>query len=214
MEKVERPSFGNSGNTLLLSGGFLVLANLVPLFGAFFLDWSIFEIVILYWAENLVIGLFTILKIMTVAPPDSTPGLLPGKLGLSAFFTVHYGIFCLVHGVFIFSLLGGKPGAGPRYMAAEFTGPMLWALLALFVSHGVSFFSNYLGKGENRETDLNKQMFAPYPRIVVLHLAILFGAFVVMAFGQPVLLLGFLVVGKTVLDLQLHRRAHRGPSQV
>ncbi|MEQ1843820.1 MAG: DUF6498-containing protein, partial [Verrucomicrobiales bacterium] len=206
MEKIERSSFGNSGNTLLLSGGFLVLANLVPLFGAFFLDWSIFEIVILYWAENIVIGLFTILRIMTVAPPDSPPVLLPGKLGLSAFFTVHYGIFCLVHGVFIVVLLGGTRGmAGPPEIPQLAGGALKWALLALGLSHAASFVLNYLGKGENRATDLKAQMVAPYPRIVVLHLAILFGAFVVMAFGQPVLLLAILVVGKTILDLQLHR---------
>ena len=188
-----------------------MLANLVPLFGAIFWDWSIIEIVLLYWAENLVIGLFTILRIMTVSPPESSPAMLPAKLGLSAFFTVHYGIFCLVHGVFIVVLLGGDRGiAGPFEIPAVFSGSLTWALLALIVSHAVSFIWNYLGKGENRETDLNAQMFTPYPRIIVLHLAILFGAFVVMAFGQPVLLLAILVVGKTVLDLQLHRRAHQG----
>lgn len=207
MEKVEQPS---SGNSLLVSGGFLILANLIPLFGALLWGWSILEIVALYWAENLVIGLFTVLRIMAVAPPNAPAGLLAGKLGLSAFFSVHYGIFCLVHGVFVFSLLGGNRGfGGPKVVLELFGGYLKWALLALVVSHGVSFVRNYLGKGENRETDINAQMFAPYPRIVVLHLAILFGAFVVMAFGQPVLLLAILVIGKTILDLQLHRRAHR-----
>ena len=52
-------------------------------------------------------------------------------------------------------------------------------------------------------------MVAPYGRIVVLHLAIIFGAFATMALGSPVYLLAILIVGKIMLDLKFHNRAHR-----
>ena len=84
-----------------------------------------------------------------------------------------------------------------------------WAVLALVVSHLFSFFSNYLGKGEYRRTVVPALMIAPYGRIVVLHLAIIFGAFATMALGSPVYLLVILIIGKIILDWKFHQRAHR-----
>ena len=37
----------------------LVLANLVPLVGVVFLKWDVFSIVIVFWCENVIIGLFS-----------------------------------------------------------------------------------------------------------------------------------------------------------
>ena len=52
-------------------------------------------------------------------------------------------------------------------------------------------------------------MQAPYPRIVVLHMAIVLGAFATIALGSPLLLLVILIVGKTLLDLKLHLKEHK-----
>jgi len=43
----------------------------------------------------------------------------------------------------------------------------------------------------------------------VLHVAILFGAFAIQGLGSTVPLLVILVVGKTAIDLSLHRWMHR-----
>ena len=84
-----------------------------------------------------------------------------------------------------------------------------WAVLALIGSHTISFFFNFLGKKEYLKRDLNEQMMAPYPRMIALHMAIVFGAFAVQSLGQPVILLVILVVGKTIADWKLHVRSHR-----
>jgi hypothetical protein len=52
-------------------------------------------------------------------------------------------------------------------------------------------------------------MFAPYGRVVMLHLTIIFGAFIVAILGAPIGALLVLVVVKTVFDLSLHLRQHR-----
>jgi Family of unknown function (DUF6498) len=49
-------------------------------------------------------------------------------------------------------------------------------------------------------------MAEPYARVVVLHLAILFGGWITMALGSNAGLLVLLVVGKTLLDLKMHLR--------
>ena len=46
----------------------LILVNLLPIFGVIYAGWDIFEIVVLYWFENVVIGLVNVLKIITCSP--------------------------------------------------------------------------------------------------------------------------------------------------
>ena len=188
---------------LLSSGLVLVGANLIPLFGAIFWGWSIFEIVVIFWAENLVVGFYTLLRILPARSPDAKPWFFLGNLATSLFFTVHYGIFNFVHGAFIGSLLG--QGRHPGEMGGE----ALWTLGALVFSHGFSYVRNYLIPGRFRETTAVKEMFKPYPRIVVIHVAILFGAVAIQSLGSPMILLVILVAGKTALDLGLHLMAHR-----
>src|SRR2546425_9035172 len=52
----------------------LVAANALPVLGVLALGWSVFPIVLLYWLENAVVGVFTVLK-MLLAGPDDTPQL-------------------------------------------------------------------------------------------------------------------------------------------
>ena len=101
--------------------------------------------------------------------------LIP-RAGLAIFFLVHYGIFWLVHGIFVFTLpmfsgigsaFGGVagcdgqifpepgeiPGAigGVASCAASAFGEIAWGSVligaaALFLSHGASFLFNYIGQ--------------------------------------------------------------------
>ena len=83
-------------NTPLLT---LAVANAVPLFGAIFWGWQAANIVLLYWAENLAVGFYNVLKIAFAKVPHRSGHLV--KLFLIPFFTVHYGGFTAVHGVFV-----------------------------------------------------------------------------------------------------------------
>jgi hypothetical protein len=91
-------------------------------------------------------------------------------------------------------------------------GELKWAVLGLVGSHGFSFFGNYLGSGENNRTSVTLEMGAPYPRLLALHVAIVFGGFAVQALGQPMFLLIILVVAKTSADWKLHLKAHEKAS--
>jgi hypothetical protein len=85
---------------------------------------------------------------------------------------------------------------------------LLAAVIGLVVSHGASFAFNFIGRREYLRVSPSIQMFEPYPRMVVLHVTIILGGFVILRLGQPVLLLALMVVFKTVLDLGLHLRQH------
>lgn len=223
----------------------LILANLLPVAGVLLWGWNVFEIVVLYWFENVVIGAINVLKMVTCHPDtkvmtrrtsDGTRKVLKeipeyikqersvqnvhhvSKLFLVPFFTFHYGMFCFVHGVFVFTLLGGnQPGLtarGPFGGMATMLGELLSSgalifVLAIIGSHLFSFFANYIGKGEYRKVSAPQLMAVPYGRIIVLHIAILFGAFAVMALGNSIFLLLLLIIGKIVIDSKMHLRSHR-----
>jgi hypothetical protein len=204
----------------------LVAANIVPVAGVLFLGWDAFYLVLFYWAENVAVGFYTILKIACVKVPHPIAHL--GKLFAIPFFTVHYGGFTGVHGLFILGMFkkGGEGlGSGadwPCFLvfvqmllnvireAYSIMPPhMRLAMAALFASHGISFIYNYLIKGEYAASKVNNLMGEPYGRVVVMHIAILGGGFFAMSLGSPMGLLLALVVLKTVVDIRFHRREHQ-----
>ena len=186
----------------------LVLANLVPVFGVLFLHWEVFPLMFLFWSENLIIGAFNVLKMLT-ANPSSPIGWI-GKAFVIPFFCVHYGMFTFVHGMLVVGMFGGHLKNSHGFLNfAPFWQVMRendlgWAVLGLTVSRGVSFFTNYIGKGEYRNASLNQLMSQPYGRIFVMHFAILIGGFLMMALHSPVAGLLLLVVLKTGFDLNGH----------
>jgi hypothetical protein len=181
--------------------------------------WDVRLILVAYWLENGVVGLLAIPKILLANPsePTTTAGhSSSAKIVLAIFFPIHYGIFWVVHGVFVFFLTGlAAAGALGMFGASDVVGNVVAApslLLvagALLASHLTSFFVNYLGRSEYLRTTPAGQAIRPYARVVVLHLTVLLGGFAVLLVGEPVALVALLVVLKTVVDLVLHLIEHR-----
>jgi len=196
----------------------LILANLIPLFGVIIWHWDAFSVVFLFWMENVVIGFFNVLKMLVtgaIGGDRGSPAMsmlrFAGSLFMACFFTFHYGMFTAVHGMFVVTLLGGGMNGSGGFLTVlsgtlthAFAGGLGLAILALFASHAFSFLFNFLWNREYSRVQLDELMSAPYGRIVVLHIAILFGGFVSMALGSPMGVLIILVVLKTALDLKFH----------
>ena len=94
------------------TGTLLVVANLIPIYGVLAHDWPIFPLILLYWLENLWLGVLQLVR-LALLPSNgefSRMQMLTGKLFLLPFFTIHYGGFCMVHGVFVFAMFGGDEG--------------------------------------------------------------------------------------------------------
>ena len=205
----------HDGNEKPISGWVLVAANLVPLAGVLWWDWSVFALLALFWMENVVIGALFALRMLCADPRD--PALWVGKLFLIPFFCVHYGMFTAVHGLFVFSLFGGDKAAMQKLELVEAAVRAaeryeLWLPIGiLLASHLFSFFWNYLYHGEYRSAQLKRLMAKPYGRVVVLHVAIILGAFAIALLGSPVWALVLLVVLKTGLDYRAHLKEHSRP---
>ena len=190
----------------------LVAANLVPLAGVLFWGWDVFPLLVLFWMENVVIGVLNALKMLLADPAD--PALWAGKLFMVPFFCVHYGMFTAVHGLFVFARFGGKKYDAqgldvtePALAVARDYG--LWLPLGVLVaSHAFSFVWNYLYRGELRRVSLAELMARPYGRVVVLHVAILVGGFGAMMLGSPLWALLLLLALKIGLDFKAHVKEH------
>lgn len=197
-----------------VSAWVLLAANLVPVAGVLLWDWSVFALIALFWMENVIVGVFFILRMLLADPRD--PALWAAKLFMVPFFCFHYGMFTAIHGMFVFALFGGKaydaPGLQvlePALRAARDLG--LWLpLAALLASHGFSFLWNYLWRGEFRRGQLTALMAKPYGRVVVLHLAIILGGIGTLALGSPLWALLVLLALKIGLDLKAHLKEHSG----
>jgi hypothetical protein len=210
----------------------LIGANLIPLAGVFFFGWDVTFIVLLYWIENLIAGFYNILKMATLK--ISQAGKNTEKLFLIPFFCIHYGGFCAIHGVFLTYFFKIGTESSPLANTNEWWGPlifiqllfsviakiwankppeMIWAVIGLFISHGVSFIENYILGKEYETSTLSKLMQQPYQRIFVMHLAILGGGIFVMKLNSPVPLMIILILLKISFDLYLHKKSHRSANQ-
>lgn len=210
-----------------LSLAALIGANLIPFIGIFFFHWDVSYIVLLYWIENLVAAFYNILKLAFLKIDSSTEKV--GKLFLIPFFCIHYGGFCAVHGFFLIHFFKIGAGSVPFENSTEWWGPlifiqllysvfariwasrppeMIWAVIGLFISHGVSFVENYILGQEYKTGSLKNLMHQPYKRIIVMHIAILAGGIFVMQLDSPMPLLIALVLLKIFFDLHLHKKSH------
>lgn len=202
----------------------LVVANLIPLVGALFLGWNVWTILIIYWLENGVVGVFNVLK-MRKAEGDDVSGAANWRINgrpatsvtrgaLIPFFVMHYGMFWVGHGIFVLllPLFGGMSmdgSEGPDMTEGMSIGTIVFAVIVLAISHGVSYWFNFIGNGEYRRVSPAGQMFAPYGRLVILHITIIVGAMAISITGAPAAALAILVALKIVLDVGFHLAEHR-----
>lgn len=217
-------------NNLKISIIVLVIANLMSLIGIIFFGWNAILLLLAYWFESAIIGFFTLLKIALAKGnliknlSDSSQkinkiGTIVLKIFLIPFFIVHFGGFMFGHLIFITAFfLQAEWGTSFQKIGADLFSMGL-LIIPLFISHGFSFFTNFLGKKEYEKITPNEAMFEPYPRIIVMHLAIIVGAFLSFALillsknpnagflnlGQAIML----VILKTTFDVFSHLKQHR-----
>jgi len=206
----------------------LLVVNMVPLAGVVFLGWSTLDLMLLYWFENGVVGLFALLKILLTRGRDGDAlgaAAAFDRLSLAGFFVLHYGAFWTVHGLFVVVLFGGSgaadaafsPTSGPLWFffgglgiaGTMLRGALLLTAMGLLVSHAVSFIGNVLQRGEDLDRPPKELMTQPYGRVVVLHVTLVIGGGLMMLLGEPVIGLALFVLLKTAVDLGAHLRSHQ-----
>jgi hypothetical protein len=193
----------------LVTVALLVVSNLVPLLGALMGWMGLGDVFAVYWLENVIVWFFATIRIATakgvaVSDPDRTGPTSP--LASAAFFCFHYGIFTVVHGGFTIVMIAMSSSGFVHY------GSWLIAAAALFVSHLLSLVIHWFGRGERLVTTPGQAMFWPYPRMLVLHVAIIASFFLLLrglaedGTANEVLPVVLLVGLKLTIDIVLHVR--------
>ena len=220
------------GYTRFAATAITLVGNLVPLVGVLLWGWDTFQLLMLYWMETVIVAFWTLVRLANLPAQATGIGSVDPRerpwtnIALVGFFTLHAGIFILVHLIFLWTLFSGewlKKVHGPGSFFYELlVANGLWMALLLFLIAGwVSFragarleFQQRL-EGKLQSTKIvepaqNKAggdtvgavVGTLYTRIVVMQIAIIFGAWFAGAIGSLAPLL--LVIGlKTIIDLGL-----------
>lgn len=207
----------------------LILANLVPVAGVLLFEWDVLSLLMLYWAENVVIGIINVLRMICCQNDNLLSGLpqfagenvpieydqnlkqVSGKALkriMIPFFIVHYGGFCWGHLTFLLGFFSGGPRPiGSASSMLDLWQPTFWiAVAVIFGSHLFSFFTNYIRKGEYLTANLPLLMFRPYGRIIVMHMVVVFGAFILALLQIEIVMLLVLIALKIGVDMRLHEK--------
>ena len=174
--------------------------NLIPVACVYWLGWNALTLLVLYWVENVAVGVANVLKLRAIEKRKPTPGASGMKL--SSFFVLHYGIFTIVHGVFAFLVGGVIENPDPEGTFAAFwaeRGAFGLAVAAVFAIQLVDLVM-WLSRGGWNEITAEQQMIQPYGRIFILHLTVIGGAFVLVTTGAPASYILLLAVLKTLVD--------------
>tara|TARA_Y100000052_G_scaffold26765_2_gene32416 strand:- start:40546 stop:41256 length:711 start_codon:yes stop_codon:yes gene_type:complete len=198
-----------------------IAVDLVPISFVVMFGWGATELVLLYWAENIVIGIATFVRILLSGFVKLGPIGGFGTMFMAAFFVFHYGMFCFGHGVFVMDFAegmivdNGPPGfetiKSMFLQAANYAPGMMFVLGLIGLFQLVALVKDYWPGGQAELPDPMTEMFSPYGRIVVLHVAVIGGAFLMIALGNPMLGVFILIALRAVFSLIGRSWRDRGP---
>ena len=157
-----------------------VALNAVTVLGVVALGWPAGNVFVLFWVENAVLGAWNVVRIVTArGTADGRRRVTitvngrrrkPKKAGLALFFCFHYGLFCLVHAVFT-GFVAYSLGVRATFVLLGLP------IVLIMIRYTVEVTTVWFGAGQRDVVSAEKAMMQPYPRIIVLHVA------VIIAFG-------------------------------
>jgi len=203
------------------SAWLLIFSNLFPIVGVLFFNFNIFYIFILYWVESGIVGFYGIIKMAFIKPENlgvryqiQSSQLNAMKVFMIPFFLVHFSMFMFGHLTFILVFFAPSH-SDIGFMLFDFSRifpyfQFIWlGVVFLFISHGYSFYINFLGKKEYTRMKGQSMMFQPYKRIIIMQFTLIIGGFFYMAGGQQTALLILLIIFKILADLFTHMQERK-----
>jgi hypothetical protein len=166
----------------------IIVTNLIPVLGVWFLGWSAIEVFMVYALETLIIGLLTIVKLLiaTIARGNDTwynQGSRSQVSGLFfiVFFILHYGIFVMVQ-MSIFAQVSGITPDNKGMFHFFFNWweyineDIAWMLGTFVLSYLIRDLLPFLQKKEYRSVPMMILMFQPYGRILIQQFTVILGS--------------------------------------
>ncbi len=192
-----------------------LLVNAVPLVGVLYFDWSAINVLVLYWFENLLIAACTCIRLVMHRRWTRKRGYWrrsnrlgikindkPAEMGLIGEYATGAFAFTLAHGIFV--------GGIALLVRQNYPDQAMWQLSWAHVLRGALAIAVFLGI--ELSIDLTRIRGASFAalrdyaqarmsRVVVLHLAIIFGMLAMAMSNSPMGVLYVLIALKTLADL-------------
>ena len=195
---------------------YLIVANLLPVYGVWVLGWNAIEVFIVYAMETLIVGMLTVLKLSIASASGNKSNdwyvgdkkvKQPGILFI-IFFIVHYGIFAAVQtSIFAESANINPPGSGLLYFFFHWynfiTKDIAIMLCGFIVSWLARSFIPFIVNREYKTTSMMRLMFEPYGRIFIQQITVLLGSMFLVLGGGKVFVLIFALV-KIFVDVYIN----------
>lgn len=192
----------------------VLLINAVPIVGVLRFGWSVTNVLVLYWFENLLIAVCTCVRIAVHRQLTQKRGYWRGgqigvkvngqtlKSGLLGEYAAMAFLFTFAHGIFV--------GGLALILSQNFPDDPRWRVSLVQIGHGVLAISVMLALELVADLfTIRSRSFAwmrgyveaRMGRVIVLHLAIIFGMMAMAATHSPLGILYVLIALKTLAEL-------------
>lgn len=192
----------------------VLLINAVPLVGVLRYGWSAINVLVLYWFENLLIAVCTCIRIAVHRRLTRKKGYWrasqlgievndqPMKTGLLGEYAVGAFVFTGAHGIFV--------GAIALILHENYPDQAMWQIsfdqvvrgvLAIGAMLGVELAVDLAGIRQRSFAWMRAYVEGRMGRIIVMHLTIIVGMFVMAMTDSPMGILYVLIALKTLADL-------------
>src|SRR5215475_8034392 len=193
-----------------------LIGNLIPLYGVVYWQWDTFQLLMLYWMETVIIAGWTLLRLARLSGPERGEITVNGKprvasrFMLVGFFALHSGAFILVHLFFLWIFFSHdwlkKVHGAASFFSELFLVNYVWAaLLFMFIASGISFLVDSArprsaSQAENASDPVGRIVGALYAGIVIMQVAIIFGA-IISGMSGSLAPLAIVITLKTLIDV-------------
>lgn len=193
--------------SLSQSDAFLIAANLLPVYGVWFLGWNAREVFMVYCMETIIVGLFTLVKMGIVTAfkkwdwweNNGSRTKVHGVFHM-LFFLVHYGFFVAIQ-MFLFSKTSVFDSSKDfDFFNFLFSIPSnfnssSWIMLSSFIiGYGYKTLTEFILTDEYKTASLTTIMFEPYIRIFIQQFTVIVGSFILLFNAGNVFILFFAII--------------------
>lgn len=197
----------------------LILANIVPIYGVIFWDWSVAQIFLLYWSETVLIVITTLIKMILTKNNryvgSQRAGLLM-KIVLIILNAATFAVFMAAHLFFLILIIRqllGAPGAinySPDIVGDLLTmlGGVKIGIVGLAVSHIFLVLRDYFERNKHKIASLEDLAQFPVGRLMVMQFLSIFGLMSVALMKSQLAPLLIFMVMKTGSDLYLQQQGN------
>jgi hypothetical protein len=172
---------------------FLIIANILPVYGVWFLGWKAAEVFLVYCLETVIIGLFTLMKLAIATYIRKTDlweneGSRTRTHGgfFILFFIIHYGLFVGIQTTLFLNITYSENAPNIleiMIQPTKYLGNNAWLMMCLFVfGYGYENLSRFMFYNEYRTHSFVRIMFEPYIRIFIQQITVIAGG-IILSFG-------------------------------